>query len=83
MCGNHVEKNRLCKLLEKLPPNYPVGTIYLNGQPVPVTQFSNLDSDDLGYFIADGQVVVLDCYKIDGVSFAPAEEEEEEEEAAQ
>jgi|GEM_PF-3121910 len=79
MGGNH-EKNRLCKLLEKLPPNYPVGTIYLNGQPVPVTQFANLDSDDLAYFVVDGQVVVLDCHKVDGISFAPAEVEEEEEE---
>ncbi|HZG57313.1 hypothetical protein [Paenibacillus sp.] len=82
MTGNYVEKNRLCKMLEKLPPNYPVGTIYLNGQPVQVTQFSNLDND-LGYFVADGQVVVLDCHKIDGISFAPAEAEEEEEEEAQ
>ncbi|QOR68008.1 hypothetical protein IM538_07715 [Cytobacillus suaedae] len=74
-------------LLKKLPPNYSLGTIYLNGIPVQVTHFSNLDENShLAYFIADGQVTVLDSQKIDGISFAPAadvveeviEEEEEE-----
>ncbi|QOR68012.1 hypothetical protein IM538_07735 [Cytobacillus suaedae] len=78
-------KDKLCQLLASLPPNYTLGTVYLKGQPVTVTNFSN-NGGDLSFFIADGAVTVLDCRHIHGLGFAPAEveepiEEEEEEEA--
>ncbi|QOR68011.1 hypothetical protein IM538_07730 [Cytobacillus suaedae] len=80
-----VKKDNMRGLLGSLPPNYTVGTVYLNGQPVTVTNFVN-KNNGLSYFIAEGQVTVLKSCKIDGIGFAPAEveepiEEEEEEEA--
>ncbi|HZG84857.1 hypothetical protein [Paenibacillus sp.] len=69
-------------LLKKLPPNYTLGTVYLNGAPVVVQKFMNLN-DELAYFVdEEGQVVIMDSGKIDGLSFGAAEEEEEEEEEA-
>jgi len=69
-------------LLKKLPPNYTLGTVYLNGAPVVVQKFMNLQYE-LAYFVdEEGQVVIMDSGKIDGLAFAPAEVEEEEEEEA-
>ncbi|UHA59766.1 hypothetical protein KDJ21_024005 [Metabacillus litoralis] len=67
-------------LLKKLPPSYPVGAIFLNGLLVPVAAISNV-CDCCAYFIGeDGQVVVVDAGKVEGLSFGEAEAEEEEEE---
>jgi hypothetical protein len=67
-------------ILKKLPPNYPVGGLFLNGLLVPVANISNV-CDCCAYFVdGDGQVVVVDTNKVDGLSFGAAEEEEEEEE---
>ncbi|MCL7746121.1 hypothetical protein [Halalkalibacter alkaliphilus] len=57
------------EILKKLPPNYPVGGIFLKGKLVPVAAFSNL-CDCLAYFIdEDGQVIVVDVDKVSGVAF--------------
>ncbi|MGD6843801.1 hypothetical protein ACQCVH_14905 [Bacillus infantis] len=67
-------------LLKKLPPNYPVGSLYLHGSNAAVTRFSNLHNG-LAYFIGeDCQVCVFDAEKVNGICFAPAEEPEGEEE---
>jgi hypothetical protein len=74
-------------LLKKLPPNYSVGTLYVNGTRANVDKFSNLN-DGLAFFINNEcQVCVFDADKINGICFKPAgeaaaEEEEEEEEEA-
>lgn len=73
------EKKRLEDIIKKLPPNYAVGGVFLNGLLVPVTNFSNA-TGDLGYFINDGQVVLVDTDKVDGLAFGEPEEAEEEEE---
>ena len=65
----------------KIPVNYPIGVVFLNGIAVEVANFSNLNADTgLAFFVdAAGQITVLDTAKIDGVAFGEAEEEEEEE----
>ncbi|MDT8861053.1 hypothetical protein N0O92_12490 [Alkalihalobacillus sp. MEB130] len=56
-------------ILKKLPPNYPVGGVFVKGQFIPVSFFSNL-CDCLAYFIdEDGQVIVIDVDKITGIAF--------------
>lgn len=64
---------------EKIPVNYPVGVIFLNGIAIEVARFSNLsENTGLAYFVdAEGQLTVLDIEKIDGVAFGGAEVEEE------
>lgn len=59
-------------LLAKLPPNYPVACIYLNGVYVETIAFTSL-CECLAYFTNEGgQVIVLDCTKINGISFGEA-----------
>ncbi|QOR68010.1 hypothetical protein IM538_07725 [Cytobacillus suaedae] len=72
-----VNRNHMDKLLASLPPNYTVGTVYLNGQSVRVTNFV-YSNDNLAHFITDGEVTVVRCSKIDGIKFAPTELEETE-----
>jgi hypothetical protein len=74
------EGKKVEDILKKLPPGYTMGGIFLNGLLVPVTNFSNMDGS-VGYFINDGQVVLVDTKKVNGLAFAPVEEPEEEEEA--
>lgn len=74
------KKNKKCdnlqELLKKLPPNYPVGGVFLNGVNVPAGNFSNV-CDCLVYFAdAEGQITVVDAKKVDGISFGAVEEEE-------
>lgn len=73
--------NKFNDFFKKIPVNYPIGVVYLNGFPVEVANFSNLQSDTgLAYFIdAEGQLTILDTAKIDGVAFGEAEEAPEEE----
>jgi hypothetical protein len=55
--------------LMKLPPNYPVETLYVSGGSVDVVAFSSY-AKGLAYFInADCQVLIVDDSKIDGISF--------------
>jgi hypothetical protein len=72
------------KILKKLPPNYPVGSLIVNGGLAEVAAFSNVD-DGLAYFInAECAVSIYDAKKINGMNFGAAaevEEPEEEEEA--
>jgi hypothetical protein len=74
------EYHQFKDFFKSIPVNYPVGIIYLNGFPVEVANFSNLNSDTgLAYFVdVEGQIAVLDTAKIDGVSFGAAEAPEEE-----
>ncbi|WP_144553706.1 hypothetical protein [Peribacillus simplex] len=71
---------QLKKVVQGLPVNYPVGVVFLNGLPVEVSQFINLNPETgLAYFLnAEGQTTVLDTAKIDGLSFGVAEGPEEE-----
>lgn len=73
------DKKCLKDLLTTIPPNYPVNMIYLNGVPVEVWAFSNIDCEKcLAYFInVDGQVVIFDAEKIDGISFGELEEDDD------
>ncbi|MFJ7831022.1 hypothetical protein ACQKL6_17195 [Peribacillus sp. NPDC097197] len=75
------DKNKFSDFFKGIPVNYPIGVVYLNGFPVEVANFSNLQYDTgLAYFIdAEGQLTVLDTAKIDGVSFGEAAEAPEEE----
>lgn len=70
-CNGQDCRGEICELLKKLPPNYPVHMIYLNGIAVEVWAFSNIDCEKcLAHFInIDGQVVIFDVAKIDGISF--------------
>lgn len=78
--GEQKPKSCIEDLLKKLPPSYPVGAIFLNGLLVPVAAISNV-CDCCAYFIGeDGQVVVVDAGKVEGLSFGEAEAEAEEEE---
>ncbi|MCA1041853.1 hypothetical protein LCM00_20365 [Bacillus infantis] len=74
-------------LLRKLPPNYPVGSVFVNGAKAYVDRFSNY-CDGLAYFIKDCHVCVFDADRINGICFAhpyapagDAADLEEEEEA--
>lgn len=78
MMEDNKNKKDVEDVLKKLPPNYPVGAIFLNGLLVPVFSFSNVDGE-VAYFINDGQVVVVDTKKVDGLAFGAVEDEEEEE----
>ncbi|SEM11873.1 hypothetical protein SAMN05192533_10179 [Mesobacillus persicus] len=77
------EKNRetMKDVLLKLPPNYIVGALYVNGANIPVARFINY-SKGLAYFIGpDLEVILIDGDKIDGMSFtteACCGDEEEE-----
>jgi hypothetical protein len=72
------EKHNVKDVLKKLPPNYPIGTLYVNGAAVIVVTFVNY-MEGLAYFIGeDCQVVIIDVDSIDGIQFAPTEVEEEE-----
>lgn len=63
------------EVLQSLPPNYPVGGIYLNGVFVPTFSFSNL-CDCIAYFTDDeGQIIAVNVKKIDGITFGEAEAE--------
>ncbi|WP_144553707.1 hypothetical protein [Peribacillus simplex] len=75
-----LDYNQFKDFFKTLPVNYPVGVVFLNGFPVEVSSFSNLNSDTgLAYFLdAEGQIAVLDTAKIDGLSFGVAEEPDEE-----
>ena len=66
------------QLLKNIPVNYPMGVVFLNGIAVEVANFSNLNSETgLAYFVdVEGQIIVLDSSKIDGVAFAEVETDE-------
>ncbi|WP_144553704.1 hypothetical protein [Peribacillus simplex] len=68
------------KFFNRIPVNYPVGIVYLNGFPVEVSNLSNLNSNtELAYFVgAEGKIVLLDTAKIDSLSFGQAEEPDAE-----
>ncbi|RFU61749.1 hypothetical protein [Peribacillus glennii] len=63
--------------LKNLPINYPLGIVYLNGVPVRVSTFLNQNHETgLAYFMdEDGQAVVIDIAKIDGIGFGEADAE--------
>jgi hypothetical protein len=75
------DANPIKKVLKKLPPNYPVASLVVNGAaPVEVAAFSNL-SNGVAYFInPECAVSIYDADKINGINFAAAEVEEPEEE---
>ena len=68
------------KFFKKLPCNYPLGVVLVNGIAMEVARFLNLNPvTGLAFFVdADGQITVLDINKIDGVAFGEADVEEEE-----
>ncbi|WP_026672627.1 hypothetical protein [Alkalihalobacterium bogoriense] len=60
-------------ILKKLPPNYPIGGVFVKGQLIIVTFFSNV-CDGLAYFLdEEGQVLVLEVDKITGIAFGETE----------
>jgi len=66
-----VEKNRetMEDVFQKLPPNYTVGTLYVNGALVPVARFIHY-SEGQAYFIGPFcEVILIDGDKIDGINF--------------
>jgi hypothetical protein len=66
-------------ILLMLPPNYPVGTLFVNGAVIPVARFINY-SKGLAYFIGpDFEVILIDGNTIDGIEFATEECCEDEE----
>jgi hypothetical protein len=68
------------QVLKKLPPNYPVASLYVNGVLAPVVTFTTAH-DGVAYFInEEGQVSLFDVNKIDGIEFGVAEELEEPDE---
>jgi hypothetical protein len=76
-------RNPLKRVMKYLPPNYGVGTIYVNGAEAPVANWVT-KKDGLGYFInGEAAVSLFNAEKIDGMAFGAAEaaEPEEEEEA--
>jgi hypothetical protein len=75
-CAAHKFK----EFFKSIPVNYPIGIVFLNGVPVEVATFSNLDADTgLAFFVdAEGQITVLDTAQIDGLAFGEAEEPDTE-----
>jgi hypothetical protein len=72
------DKQSIKDVLKKLPLNYPVGALYVNGATVVVATFVNY-SEGIVYFIGDAcQVVAIDADSIDGIDFAAADAEVEE-----
>ncbi|MBM7603033.1 hypothetical protein JOC75_001003 [Metabacillus crassostreae] len=80
--SNHIEKieiqlmkmdeksHPLCSILEKLPANYPVNTIYINGDFISVSHFISVDcKENLAIFSIDNMLINIDCSKIDGIRF--------------
>lgn len=61
--------------LKNLPINYPLGVVYLNGVPVRVSTFLSQNHETgLAHFLdEDGQAVVINIAKIDGIAFGDAE----------
>lgn len=60
----------LCNILKKLPPNYPVNTIYINGDFISISHFISIDCEEnIAIFGLDDQLINIDCRKIDGISF--------------
>ncbi|MCM3408568.1 hypothetical protein [Metabacillus litoralis] len=76
---NTKPKSCIEKILEKLPPSYPVGAIFLNGTLVPVIAISNVCEGCIYFVGEDGQVCVVDKNKVDGLCFGQVEAEEEAE----
>ncbi|WP_062049312.1 hypothetical protein [Bacillus sp. JCM 19034] len=71
-CGD--DKCGVEQVLKNLPPNYPVGGVFVKGKLIPVAFFSNV-CDCLAYFLdEEGQVVVLEVDKITGIAFGEAPE---------
>jgi hypothetical protein len=72
-------KNPLKKVMKKLPPNYPVASVMVNGGLAPTATFSNLHQG-VAYFInGDCAVSIFDHNAVNGINFGAAEAEEEEE----
>ncbi|WP_078544070.1 hypothetical protein [Litchfieldia alkalitelluris] len=71
-------KSAILQMLIKLPPNYPVGMVFLNGEEVPVFLFSNVNPETgIAYFIdEEGQTLMMDVSSIDGIAFGDTEDEE-------
>jgi hypothetical protein len=69
------KKESIIEVLQKLPPNYPVSFVYLNGVLVSVSTFVNLSYDlETVYFLnGSGQLLLLDASTIDGISFVGTE----------
>ncbi len=74
---SNTEPERISELLKKLPPNCPVGILYVNGAEMPVASFSNY-SNGLAYFVSlDSQICIVNGDRIDGIIFGVAEPFEE------
>ncbi|MGG0669650.1 hypothetical protein [Sporosarcina koreensis] len=71
--SNSTNNDVICELLEKLPPQYPVDEIVVDGFSESVNAFIALDRDNnLAYFSeSGGGLVVADCRRISLVDFPP------------
>ncbi|UOE94548.1 hypothetical protein [Alkalihalobacillus sp. LMS39] len=67
------DDRRVEDILKKLPPNYPIGGVFVKGKLIIVAFFSNV-CDGLAYFLdEEGQVIVLEVDKITGIAFGETE----------
>lgn len=65
--------NAICRLLQTLPPNYPIENLFINGLNLAtpsVTAFVSVDPETgLAYFINGDSSLVDDCSRIDGIDW--------------
>lgn len=64
------EKRPFRQLLQTLPPNYPVSTLFVNGLEINVSKFVEIVSaTNIAYFIDGKTIKSIDSNQIDGMSW--------------
>ena len=62
------------KLLQSLPPNFPVNLVYLNGVAIEVSRFVNVNTEDkVAHFSDDHTMQTFDVNKIEGIEWGMEE----------
>jgi hypothetical protein len=82
MGEKYQKENPIKAILKKLPPNYPMASLIVNGGLAEVAAFTTY-SDGVAYYInAECAVSLFDAGKINGINFGAAEAAEPVEEEA-
>lgn len=64
------DERPLVVLLKRLPTNYPIRKIYVNGIVIKTSKFIKIDEQiGLAYFLNNQALKIVDIDSIDGISF--------------
>ncbi|RXJ02410.1 hypothetical protein DS745_06815 [Anaerobacillus alkaliphilus] len=62
----------ILEILFNLPPNFPVHSLYIEGNSVEVSRFISVDPDQqVAQFALNNKIKTFDCEKINGIEFSP------------